>query len=65
MNAPHRSLRGLRRWQRVLAPVLLGATLVTMLHGHHLAAFGMAVLFFVVYVTAGGPSPERSRPEEE
>ncbi len=65
MSASRRALGGLRRWQRVLAPVLLGATLVTMLHGHHLAALGMAVLFFVAYVTAGGPSPKRSRPEEE
>ena len=51
----------MRRWLRILAPVLLGATLVLMLHGNQVAAFVVALAFFVAYVGADARRPSRPR----
>ena len=55
---------------RIATPVLLGATLVMMLHGNQVAALGLALAFFAVYVgmdTRRRPpvGPERARADEE
>ena len=55
---------------RIATPVLLGATLVMMLHGNQVAALGLAVLFFLVYVGVDTRRPrpmraERTHAEEE
>ena len=51
----------MRRWLRILAPALLGATLVLMLHGNQVAALVLAVAFFVAYVAADPRRPSRPR----
>ena len=55
---------------RIATPVLLGATLVMMLHGNQIAALALALAFFAVYVGVDTRRPprvgaERARAEEE
>ena len=53
----------MRRWLRLLAPALLGATLVLMLHGNQVAALVTAVAFFAAYVGADTRRPARAHPD--
>ena len=51
----------MRRWLRLLAPVLLGATLVLMVRGNQIGALVLAVAFFVAYVAGDARRPARPR----
>ena len=53
------------RWIRRLSPVLLGGALVLMLHGDQLAAFALAVAFFLVYVFADPPRRREPEPAQD